>query len=754
MLPLALLLACSGPDTDTDTPVDASADPIEAYDPLPWVDPLIGTGGIGAGIGAVNPGPRWPHGMSHPGPDTRSSTSGVASFYHSGGYYYPDDQIVGFSHTHAHGMGVPDLGSVLLMPRDGWSPAWTEDKTRAAPFSHDDEVAEAATYTVTLGDDGTLVEITPTPRGAVHRYTFVDGAEPVVVVDLAHSAGNDADVPESELAVDLSTGTLTAYQLLMGNYSRRSGGLLTWVHATFEPAPVASGTWVDSESPDVGSTTASGPGVGAWLEFPSGTTEVTVRLALSYVDADGAAANHAAEVAGLSYDDAAEAAREAWRAELSGVRVRGGTDAERTIFHTAHYHSSIWPGLHQDVDGRYRGMDREVHTSEQTYYSDFSLWDTFRTAHPWYILAHPDRAVDFAHSLTQMSVDGGSLPKWPLGHSYTGGMVGSPATQVLAGTWLKGLTEGWDVEAGYGAALAAASGPQDHDSRGGIEGYLERGYVAFEDASGPASRTLEFAWCDASLARWAEGLGHTADLPQLQEQAGSWANTWDAEQHFFAGRYADGSFLFEEHPDWWSSAYVEGDAWQYLWYVPYDPEAMVELQHGGDLDAFLELYDRFWDEAYLEEDDFNADSWYWHGNEPDIHYPFLASLLGRPDHSADPARFVLASRYRATPDGLDGNEDGGTLSSWYLLAATGLYPVAGTDVYAIGSPIFDRVEIDRPEGTLVVRAPGVSDTARYVQEASLGGEALDRSVLTHAELVEAGEVVLHMGTSPSGWGAR
>lgn len=725
---ILLQLACNPPATE-----DPSAASIAAYDPLPLVNPFIGTGGVGGGIGALNPGPRSPHGMVHVGPDTRDSVSGAASFYHAGGYYYPDDRIDGFSHNHAQGMGVPDYTGVLLMPRDGWDASYTREAPRSAPFVHEEEEASPGYYAVRFADDLTEVELSATPHGALHRYTFAEGASPVVILDLAH--GIDAEIPAA--SISRNGAEIEGFQHLVGNYSGRSGGLLTWIYATFEPAPLSSGVWSDPEAPISGSASVEGAGVGMWLEFPEGTREVEVKLALSYVDPPGARANYAAELENIDFEEGRESAEEAWRAELAGVRVRGGRADEQVIFHTAHFHAAHWPSLFSDADGRYRGLDGEVHPSlGRPYYTDFSLWDTFRTAHPWFLLAHPARAVDFAETLVQMSKDGGSLPRWPLGHSYTGGMVGSPATQVLAETWLKGHTTGWDAEAGYAAALAAASGPTAHASRGGIEGYLERGYVAWEDADSPASLTLEYAWSDRALAGWAEALG-APEAARLSAQASSWENTWDPAQALFAGRYADGHFEEIPHADWWDDAFVEGNAWQYLWGAPQDAARMVEVQHGGDVEAFLARYDAFWAEAYLEEDDFNADSWYWHGNEPDLHYPHLAALLGRPEHSRAPVDFVLASRYRNAPDGLDGNDDGGTLSAWYLLASLGLYPLAGTPTYALSVPLFERVEIDRPEGTLVLRRPSPARGLLRVTSP----QAEHTATLEHRDLLDGAELI-------------
>lgn len=721
---LWLLLAACNP------PVDVDDGPIAPYDPLPLVDPFIGTGGTGAEIASVSPGASRPFGMVLVGPDTRSSEYGAPAFYHCAGYHHEDDEVVGFAHTHAHGMGVTDYGGILVMPRAGWDERYRTDEGRAAPFDHGEEWASPGRYEVVLKDDGTRVAIAATERGAVHRYTFADTAGPVVVFDLGHVLGNDT-VGAAEIAVD--GAEVRGFQNLRGQYSGRFGGLQTWFSATVDPAPVAFGTWADgaASTPDA---TATGTTAGAWVRLPAGTTEATLRVAISYVDPAGAAGNRAAEVDGRTYEEVLAEAEEAWREELSVVRVRGGTEEERAIFHTALYHASLMPSLFFDVDGRYRGLDGEVHTTDFDYYSDLSLWDTFRTLHPWYALARPDRQRDLARSLVRMREDGGWLPRWPLGHGYTSGMVGTPTDQVLAGTWLKGI-DGWDVDAAWTGSWEKATQPAPHAGRDGLASYLEKGWVSIEAAGEGASKTLEYAWSDHALALWAESLGHTAEAEVLRQRAGSWKNLWDAEAGFFRGRHDDGTF-----EPWrsgqelvWTGDYTEGNAWHYLWYVPYDIGAMIEVQHGGDTQAFLARYRAYWDAVMAEQDDLLPDDRYWHGNEPVMHAAYLGTLAGDPESTAEAVRWVMANRYRAEPRGLDGNDDSGTLSAWYLFSAIGFFPIAGTPDYVVGSPLFERVEIDRPDGTVVIRSPG-EGTA--VPDPSLG------HVFTHAELIDAGELIL------------
>jgi len=735
VLPLLALIGCQ------ETLVyDA---PIEPYDPLPLVDPLIGTGGLGAQVSGLNPGAALPFGMTQTGPDTRDSVTGAPPFYHFGGYHYEDDLITGFSHEHANGMGVNDFGSILVMPRLGWHDSYRQETGRAAPFLHTEESASAGLYSVRLSDDGTEVAIAATRHGAIHRYRFAAGTsdqQPTVLLDLGHELG-DVHIAEAELEVNLDAAELEAFQLLQGAYSERFGGLQTWAYMSFEPAPLASGTWSgDQSSP--GSTSAAGDEVGTWLSFPPDTDEVLLRVALSHVDAQGARRNHTDELAGRGFENLSGAAETAWRDALGKVRVRGGSDEQRTIFHTALYHSLLWPNVFADSDGRYRGLDGEVHEAEFLYHSNFSMWDTFRTTHPWMTLSRPDKAREFASSLVRMYEDGGFMPRWALGHGYTGGMVGTPAAQILAGTWLKGV-RGWDAETGFEACFRHATSATAVAGRAAIDEYRQLHYVPAETTGGSTSLGLEYAWNDHALALWAQELDRDEDADAMAEQSSWWRNNWDPEQQFMVGRYADGSFHSLTNPDTWHDEYIEGNAWHYLWPAPYDPQGMVELQHDGDLDAFLARLDLYWNRVYTEEDDSFPDTYYWHGNEPDLHHPWLGSLLGHPELSLEPVRHIMATRYGTGPDGLDGNDDAGTLSAWYLFAALGLYPVAGTPSYAVTSPLFERVELERPEGTLIIQSRGLPDEARLPSSLEVDRLPIEGWTLSHDQLTGPTQVLFH-----------
>lgn len=728
---LAVLLvaaACSPPHSSTE--------PIEAYDPLPYVDPFIGTGGLGAEVVGLNPGAAVPFGFVQAGPDTRDSVAGQPGFYHFGGYYWEDDQIDGFAHTHSNGMGVNDLGGIHVMVRDGWDDAWVKPRDRAVMFDHAQESASPGRYQVTLLDDGVEVEIAATARGAVHRYTLPAGAEPTVMLDLAYTLGGvEIREASAELGED---GALTAYQLLAGGYSERFGGIPHHAYATFEPAPVSSTVWTDDEVAPVQGTQVSGPESGIALHFPEGTTQVITRIALSTTGSEGARGNHAAEVAGRSYEQVLTAAEQAWRDRMrAGFRVRGATERERIIAHTALYHALLWPNLYQDADGAYRGFDNQIHQADHPYHSAFSLWDTFRTTHPLFTLAYPRTNEDMMRSLLLMAEQGGDLPKWPLGHGFTGGMVGSPGAIVLAEHHAKGLSLP-DPDAALDVAVLAALGPRPNAGRGGIEAYRELGWVPHDQVGGAASRTLEFAWADHALARWAERLGRDDLAGELSAQSENWRNVWDPAQQGFVGRNADGSFNLVDKPETWSDDYIEGTLYQYTFGVPFDVDGMIEVQDGGDREAWLGRIDDFWEAARAEPDDLLYDAYYWHGNEPALHYAYLMSLAGDRAATARQVRWVMETRYDITPDGLDGNDDAGTLSSWYLLSSAGLYPVAGTDKYAIGSPIFERVELG---GGVVVRVEGLEEGGTVPVEVRVGDRIIEEGFVRHGDLIEAGEIV-------------
>ncbi len=718
----------------------------EAYDPLPWVDPIIATGGLGFGQGSSYPGAAAPFGLVAISPDTRTDGAHVSSF-HNGGYWYEDHLITGFSHIHLQGTGAPDYGNVLFYPADGFDQDHTDSETRVASFSHENEDASPAYYAVTF-DNGIQTELTAGQRVGVHRYRFPEGAEPTVVIDLEHQIepkewdeSNEQYKVPAVISIDPDTGVVTGLTQNAGSLAGRYQGFVVYFWAAFDPPPSSWGTWADSDPLQDG-TDATGDDLGGWLGFEAsdGDTEVTVRVGISYVSSDNAAANWDAEAQGLDFEGLRAQSEDEWRDWLGRIRVWGGTDRERTIFHSALYRSMLMPSLRSDADGSYLGFDGAVHVeSEEPFYSDMSFWDTYRTLHPLVNLAYPHIARDFASSLVRMAEQsGGCLPRWPCGSGDSGSMIGDPADIVLTDTWIKGITD-FDVDAAFEAAKLCADNPRPdtalYGGRHCIESYLSRGWVATDECSGGVARTMEYTWADHAMARWAESLGHEDDAERYWTRSRQYLTLWDEETGFFRGRDAKGDMEpLEDFSELaWQDEYTEGNAWQYLWLAPQDADRLADVMGGKD--AFLDRLDEFFELSTEEEEDIWPEVYYWHGNEPDIHAPYLYALLDEPARGAPWVQWVRETRYGTGADGVDGNDDGGTLSAWYVLSALGVYPVAGTDLYALGPPVFPHAEVDTLHGTLSIDAVGADWVSRGVYlGASLDGEAIEGGTLHHEQL--------------------
>jgi predicted alpha-1,2-mannosidase len=749
-LPLLLALsACAPADGDEEG---------DFADPIPWVDTFIGTGGLGFGQGSSYPGAASPFGLVAISPDTRTEGAHVSGF-HNGGYWYEDHLITGFSHIHLQGTGAPDYGSVLFYPADGFSLEHTDSETRVASFSHDNEDSSPGWYEVTF-DNGIRTQIAAGQRVGVHRYHFPEGMDPTVVIDLEHQMEpkvwdetNEMYRVDASIDIDPDSGAVTGTHQTAGALSGRSYGFLVHLWAEFDPPPSDWGTWADAD-PEQGGVEAQGQDLGGWLSFEpqAGGTTVTVRVGISYVSTDNAQDNWEAEAEGLDLEGLQAQTEQAWREMLGRIRVQGGTDRERTIFYSSLYRSMLMPNLRSDADGSYVGFDGAVHVEpEEPFYSDMSFWDTYRTAHPLYDLAYPEHARHFASSLVRMAAQsGGCLPRWPCGSGDSGSMIGDPADIVLSDTWIKGIHD-FDVDAAWTAAQLCADGPRPdaalYGGRSGIDGYLGRGWVFSDEHSGSVARTMEYGWADAAMATWAEALGYDEQATRYGDRSRYYLNLWDPETAFFRARDSQGAMEPLEDFDElaWQDEYTEGNAWQYLWLAPADADRLAD-RFGGP-DAFLERLDEFFERSTEEEDDIWPELYYWHGNEPDIHAPYLYALLGQPGRGAPWVQWVRETRYGTGADGVDGNDDGGTLSAWYVLSALGIYPIAGTEIYALGPPVFERAELDHMHGTLGIEATGARWTARGTWlGADLDGVPIEGGTLTHDEL--AADTVLRFHLAP------
>jgi predicted alpha-1,2-mannosidase len=765
-LTLALTLAaCAGDKGSTAGGGEGAEEAGPLGDPvdlLAAVEPRIGSGGIGYQVGCGYPGPNLPFALAKPGPDTSSANGAALGAYHGGGYHADDRHIQGFSHLHLYAVGLTDYGLLAVMPTDGWTaadgaPRTAEDGYRAA-FDKESEHAEVGLYEVTLVDPAVEVSLTATQHTALHRYRFPPAvAEPSLIIDLGHQMEGGVMLA-SDLVYDPETGRARG--------SLRQDGAMSqpftlWFELEVDPLPAAWATWSDPATLDLNATSAAAPAVeggsgrsGLALRFPQlsgGTREVHVRVAVSTVDAAGAAANFEAEHDGFDLDAGVAAAKEAWAAQLAPVRVWGGTSDQQVIFASALYHSAQMPTQFSDVDGRYRGFDQAVHADPgHRYFTDLSLWDTYRTTHPLYTLLWPDQHLEVLASLQRMDEQGDGLPRWPIALWDGGFMVGSPAEIVLAEAALKGLqpaglaqTLGRAVDAALGRRSPAYAGRADPVAYGAI------GYRPAEWGDSSVSTTQELAVADHALALAARALGpeasgiSAADADELARRGGFWANLYNPETGYFQARTEAGDFVPLSSESAWDDAYAEGNARQYRWMVPHDPAGLAQTL-GGEA-AALDLLRTFFERAEVDANDAIEgvpEAWYWHGNEVDLHAPFLFALWGAPAETHRWVGWVMERWYGTGPDGLAGNDDGGTLSAWYVWAAMGLYPLAGTDLYALGLPIFQRVEVDRADGrTLTIHREGklgpIDEDDRV--QVLLDGEERTGS-LRHAELMAADDL--------------
>lgn len=704
------------------------------------IDPLIATGGPGFRVGASTPAATLPFGMVKVGPDT-SDDGGAISGYHCSGYYYDDNEVIGLSHFHLHGTGVPDYGNVLVAPVDGFTPDRIHPDGHRQTFSHDREEAAVGWYALTL-DNGIGIELSATRHAAHHRYTWPAGQDPVLLLDLGWVLFGEA--LGGEIDFDPATGVLQGFSWTRGSFT--GGGLKVFFYGVLDGGAEAWGTWADGEisAEQAGAGGRSGTSVGAW--FRPRQQPATLRLAISRTGIEGARLNLEAELPEQDIAATRAQAEAAWADILSPVRLHPGEgiapEAE-TIFWTALYHALQMPTELGDVDGRYRGFDDQIHqASGFTYHSDMSLWDTYRTAHPLYHLLYPAKGRDFAASLLRMSEQGGAFPRWPAAAGEGGSMLGAPADIVLAEAWLKGL-RGWGEDGAWPRMVAQArgEGSYPYNARPGLEWIEGSGYLPSDLYGGSVAWLMEMAWADAALAGMAADRGDTDLAAFFSERASAWRNVYDPAVGFFHGRRSDGTFEPDFDEFAWLDEYTEGNAWQYLWLVPHDPEGLAETL-GGKEQAIARLDQLF--EGLVEEGvSAFPQTWYWHGNEPDIHAAYLFALWGDPDRTIRWARWIQQNLYHAAPDGLAGNDDGGTLSAWYIFSAMGLFPIAGTDQYVVSMPMFSYMELDLPGGTLTLRRDGPADATHLIR-AEWQGEEIQGAVLRHAQIAAGGELVVYV----------
>ena len=705
-----------------------------------YVDPFIGTGGHGHTF----PGATRPFGMVQLSPDTR-----LTGWDGCSGYHYSDSIIYGFSHTHLSGTGISDYGDILLMPTVGevylnalanGSP----DKGYASRFQHRFEHASPGFYSVKLDDDDIFVELTATQRAGLHRYSFPATNEANIILDLTHRD----EVLDSGLRIT-GANTIVGWRRSKGWAKNQ----IVYFAIEFSHPITSFGIAVDDKlAPNL--REARGRNVKAYFRFNAREArQVLVRVGISAADTNGAWLNLAAELNHKSFETVkAEAAAE-WNKELNRITVSGGSRAQLTNFYTALYHAMLAPNLFMDVDGRYRGRDLEIHqTRDFTNYTVFSLWDTFRAAHPLYVLIDQKRTRDFIKTFLAQYEQGGRLPVWELAGNETDTMIGYHAVSVIADAAAKGIS-GFDLE----KAFAAMKHSAERREQRGLGAYIDRGFIAMEDDRESVSKVLEYAYDDWCIAQVARLLNHPGDYQRYLARAQSYRNLFDPRSGFMRPR-SNGGWVEPFDPRAVTFAFTEANSWQYTFFAPQDISGLMQLLGGPH--GFARKLDQLFAAESRTTGREQADitgliGQYAHGNEPSHHLAYLYDYAAEPWKTQLRVRQIMDQFYKAAPDGLIGNEDCGQMSAWFVFSAAGFYPVTpGSTIYAIGSPLFPEVRFKLENGkSFVVKARGASDRNVYIQSATLNGKRYAKSYLEHGDVMAGGELVFDMGAQPNrSWG--
>jgi predicted alpha-1,2-mannosidase len=723
---------------------------------LSQVDPFIGTGFHGHTF----PGAATPFGMVQLSPDTRT-----AGWDACGGYYHDDTEIWGFSHTHLSGTGIGDYGDVLLMPFTGQVDIGSgthqkPDYGYRSSFSKDKQTATPGYYRVLLDRYQVTTELTATPRVGIHRHTFPEAAEAGFVVDLKHSLQN-REVLEAEIQV-INDHEIAGWRHVRGWAPNR------WIyfHAEFSK-PFKPELYLDDLLQD-DSATVSGKQVKAKLRFAtSANEEVLIKVGISPVDLAGARNNLRTEMPGWDFDGAVKQAQALWKQQLGKMQVSGGTADQQTIFYTALYHSSISPNLASDADGRYRGMDQAIHRNPgYTNYTVFSLWDTFRAQHPLYTLIDPQLDQAWIRSLLQKYDEGGILPMWELAANYTGCMIGYHAVPVIVDAYIKGLRD-YDTE----KALEAVVFSSIYDEQKPIPYHRDsvkralmpkaklynasQGYIPADLENKSVSKALEFAYNDWTIATMAQAMGNEAVAGEYFDRAGQYRRYFDKETGFMRGRKQDGSWVEPFAPTdshHTAGEYVEGNAWQWTWFVPHDVPGLKDL-FGGTAPFTDKLNQLFTTDSTLTGERISGDitgliGQYAHGNEPSHHIAYLFNWTEQPWRTQEIVHQIMTEFYQAAPAGLIGNEDCGQMSAWFLLSSMGIYQVAPGDVrFSLGRPLFPEARIPFGDGkAFVVRMKNAGPDHPYVQRVTLDGAPLTSPFITYEDIVSGGKLVFEMGS--------
>jgi predicted alpha-1,2-mannosidase len=715
------------------SPLSAQPTPVTRY-----VNPFIGTGGHGH----TYPGATVPFGMVQLSPD-----GDIDGWDWASGYHESDTTLMGFSHTHFSGTGIGDLGDVSLMPTTGKLNTIVDKKSSGikgyrSKFSHEREKAEAGYYAVTLDDYGVQAELTATERAGFHKYTFPKTADAHIILNLRFGICWDW-CTDSEIKI-INDSTIVG--------TRRSSG---WaqdqvVHfvAHFSKPFASFGIAVDTVN-KLSLREAKGNNLRAFVNYATEAGEVVyVKVGISAVSVENAMKNVAAEIPHWSFNRTRQEAEAKWEKILSRIAL-DGSEKDKTIFYTALYHLCLAPVIYSDVNGEYRGMDKRTHTAKGfTNYTIFSLWDTFRAAHPFFTLATPEIVNDLVRSLLAAGEEFGSLPVWTFASNETYTMMGYHAVPVIVDAYNKGFRN-FDTNLAFDLMKHGAM-----QFKRNLNHYRKYKYIPFDKDGSSASQTVEFAYDDWCISEFAKAIKKPADAKYFAERSTYFKNLFDASSASVRGKDSLGNWRapFDRRGAAHGEGdFMEGNAWQYTWFYPQDVNGLIALM--GGTERFLKNLNDFFADTTITGNK-SADvtgliGQYAHGNEPSHHVAYLFNYAGKPSRTEELVHQIKTTLYSDTRGGLCGNDDCGQLSAWYLFSALGFYPVnPANGIYDLGTPTFSKVALKLPNGkTFTVDARNLSEKNFYVKSVSLNGKPLKKRQITHQDIMRGGTLTFEMSGS-------
>lgn len=722
-----------------------------------YVDPFIGTGPVdGQSLSGNNyPGATVPFGMVQLSPDTKD----IPDWNAASGYDYNDKTIAGFSHTHLSGTGVAEFFDVLVMPIVGVKHTKAGDVNNSetgyrSRFSHEQEWAKPGYYKVNLLDYNVMAELTATAHTGFHRYTFpkVDTAN--ILIDLDHTMNKGAwgtKIIQTQIK-KLNDYTIEGFRILTGWAKLRK----VYFRIEFSK-PIADFFIVDGDHKYENVPVVNGGNLRGVFSFDNKSENpLLMKIGLSAVSTKNAAENLDSEISNWNFDGIVEKADALWQKELSKIEIVG-PEREKKIFYTSLYHTFVQPNIISDLNGDYSGIDYVVRNDKNAIYSTFSLWDTYRAAHPLYTLTQVKRTADFVNSFLEQYKAYGYLPIWQLWGQENYCMIGNHSIPVIVDAILKDIP-GINVELAYTAIKNSSLVPHPNSP---FELWNKYHFIPEDLQSQSVSITLEMAYDDWCVAQLAKKLGKSSDYSYFMNRAGFYKNLYDSKTGFFRGKDKNGHWLEPFDPLKYGAnggnPFTEGNAWQYFWYVPHDIKGLVDLT--GGVTAFANKLDKFFTLNTTNNDlNHNASGFigqYAHGNEPSHHVSYLYNYVGQPWKTQLYTSKIMTELYTDSHAGYPGNEDCGQMSAWYVFSAIGLYPVnPANGIYAIGSPIFNEATINLENGkkfTVKVDKSSLKDI--YIQSAKLNGKEYNSSFISHTAIVKGGTLEISMGSKPNKkWG--